>query len=514
MAADRLAPLPRRLLGLAMIVVMLAVLVLCWAFYNKTFTRTVPITMRIDQVDNSFEPQAEVRLRGVQVGTVTNVVSDGREATVSMALDPDLVSHIPDNVTAMLVPKSLFGERFVALQPPPNPSSTPIKAGDVITRDRSSSAVETEQLFDHLLPLLRAVRPQDLANTLGALDQALTGRGEKLGQTLTLLHQYLSKLNPALPDLTQDIKALPQLTDTYNKAAPDLIEALTNLTTTSQTLVEKKDDFANLYSTLTDTSDDLYGFLKDNKENLIDLVHDLRPTAELLARYSPEYVCFFRRVADAVGPIDQALGKGTARPAVNITLEVVAQRGKYVPHQDEPEFTDKRGPKCYPEPVPQVQYPGGPFMDGSTHPPASGQASLLGNLAKGLPSAPSIPLLGGDPNGPDGSSAPSGPSGGLLGGGLLGGPASAPAGKHKDKTSADKDKDHPQAEKAPVDRPVAPIAYSTSTDGTPSIANTRPEQQLVSGLVAEMAGVRQDEVPAWSSLLVGPLLRGAKVRVP
>ncbi|MBO0878439.1 MAG: MCE family protein, partial [Pseudonocardia sp.] len=263
---------------------------------------------------------------------------------------------------------------------------------------------------------------------------------------------------------------------------------------------------------------DLYGFLKDNKENLIDLVHDLRPTAELLARYSPEYVCFFRRVADAVQPIDKVLGKGTARPAVNITLEIAAQRGKYIPHQDEPEFTDKRGPACYPRPIPQVQYPGGPFQDGSTHPPASGQASQLGNLtnslAGGLPNAPSMPLLGTDPDGP---SAPNAPSGGLLGGGLLGGPASKPAEKGANKGANDKapaDKGRPQAEKAPVERPVAPMAYSTSTDGTPSIANTRPEQQLVSGLVADMIGARPSEVPAWSSLLVGPLLRGAEVRVP
>jgi phospholipid/cholesterol/gamma-HCH transport system substrate-binding protein len=514
MAADRLATLPRRLLGLAMVVVMLALLVLCWAFYNKVFTRVVPVTMVIDQVDNSFLPQAEVRLRGVDVGTVTKVATDGQEATVSMALDPDKVSHIPSNVTAMLVPKSLFGERFVDLQAPANPSGTPIKAGDVITRDRSSSAVETEQLFNHLLPLIQAVRPQDLASTLGALDQALTGRGEKLGQTLTLLHEYLSKLNPALPELSDDLKALPKVTDTYTKAAPDLIQALTNLTTTSQTLVDKKDDFANLYDTLTDTSDDLYGFLKDNKENLIDLVHEFRPTAELLARYSPEYVCFFKEVSDAVQPIDQVLGKGSPRPAVNITLEIVAQRGKYVPHQDEPEFTDKRGPECYRQMIPQMQYPGGPLQDGSTHPPASGQASQLGNLtnslAGGLPKAPSIPMLGGGPGEP---SAPGGPSGGLLGGGLLGGAAGTPDDNGgKDKAPADKD--HPQAEKAPVERPVAPIAYTISTDGTPSIANTRPEQQLVSGLVADMIGAKPADVPAWSSLLVGPLLRGAKVRVP
>jgi phospholipid/cholesterol/gamma-HCH transport system substrate-binding protein len=487
MAVDRLPPVPRRLLGLGMIGLVVALLALCVAFYNKVFTPSVPVTMHIDQVDNSFLPQAEVRLRGVTVGTVTSVVTEGREAVVSMALEPAQVRYIPRNVTAQLLPKTLFGERYVALEVPPSPSPERIRSGDVISRDRSGSAVEVEQLFNNLLPLLQAVRPADLANTLGALNQALTGRGEQLGQTLVQLHDYLSKFNVALPELTEDIKALPQVTDTYSAAAPDLIQALSNLTTTSNTLVERQDDFSTLYSTVTDASDDLYDFLKDNKQNLINLVHVARPTLELLARYSPEYVCFFNQVADAVGPIDQVLGKGTNRPAVNITLEVAAARGPYEPHKDEPDFTDDRGPRCYPKTVPQVQYPGGPFQDGSSHQPASGQASRLGALAGALPSLPNpaqpppLPLLGGSSDG----GAPSGP---------LGAPVSAPAPSGPG-----------------VSRPVAPVAYTTNSNGTPSIANTRPEQQLVSGLVADMTGSDPATVPAWSSLLVGPLLRGAEV---
>jgi phospholipid/cholesterol/gamma-HCH transport system substrate-binding protein len=503
--ADQLSAGPRRLLGVAMLGLVVALLALCVATYAKVFTSTVPVTMQIDQVDNSFTPQAEVRLRGVTVGEVTSVSTDGKLATIDLALQPDQVSHIPSNVSARLLPKSLFGERYVSLEVPSDPSATRIKAGDVITRDRSSDAIQTEQVFNNLLPLLQAVKPADLANTLGALSQALSGRGAQLGDTITLLHQYLSQFNPALPDLTADIAALPKFSDTYSKAAPDLIEGLKTLTTTTKTLDEKQDDFANLYSTVTDTADDLRDFLRDNKSNLINLVDKARPTLDLAARYSPEYVCLFQRLAAAVPLGKAAFGEGTARPALNVTVEVVATRGKFKPHLDEPDFTDNRGPACYNNKPPIAQYPGGPALDGSTHPPASAQAVQLGKLlgtepGGTTPALPALPLLGG--TGTSGSGAS--------------GPLDLPANK-------------PDALGAPASRPQAmgapdgaPSALGSPALGSPvpaftasslTVANSAPERQLVSGLLADMTGTDPATMPAWSSLMVGTLLRGTEVQV-
>ncbi|MBA2323499.1 MAG: MCE family protein [Pseudonocardiales bacterium] len=374
--ADRLASTPRRLLGLGMVVLVVAVLGTCVAVYNKAFTDRVPVTVHIASVDNSFLPNAEVRVRGVAVGTVADAESRGDTAVLHLELDPARVAHIPRNVRAMILPKSLFGESFLALETPDAPSPERLTAGDDIPRDRSGKAVQVEQLFTNLLPLLQAVKPADLANTLGALSQALSGRGAELGDTVAQLHQFLSRFNSGLPDLTADIQALPPLTDTQSQAAPNLIEGLRNLNTTSNTLVQRRDDLNDLFGTVTDASDDLRDFLDKNGSNIIHLSDTARPTLDLLARYSPEYVCLFNRLAAAVPLANAVFGGGTARPALRINLVITATRGKFVPHQDEPEVTDDRGPRCYDNTPPLPQYPGGPAQDGSTHPPA-GPAILL-----------------------------------------------------------------------------------------------------------------------------------------
>jgi phospholipid/cholesterol/gamma-HCH transport system substrate-binding protein len=385
MAADNLSPGPRRLLGLAMLGLVVLLLVGCIAAYNKVFTSRVPVTVQIAQVDNSFEPQADVRYHGVTVGEVSKISTDGRMATLNLELDPALAKQIPSNVDAQLLPESLFGERYVSLVNAGPPSTNVIQAGMVIPRDRSSNAIQIETVFNNLLPLLEAVRPADIASTLGAVSQGLSGKGEQLGNTIQLLHQYLSQLNPVVPRLTDDLRELPGVTDTYSKAAPDLIEGLRTLTTTTNTIKDKRSDFEKLYRNVTDTSDDLRKFLDKNKDTLVAFLSASKPTLNILARYSPEYVCLFTRLQNAIPLGDAAFGKGTARPALHVSASLALPRGKFVPHQDEPDYTDNRGPRCYDNTPPLEQYPGGPALDGSTHPGATtstttGSGGLLGGL--------------------------------------------------------------------------------------------------------------------------------------
>ncbi|MGI6870628.1 hypothetical protein [Amycolatopsis sp. 3B14] len=65
-------------------------------------------------------------------------------------------------------------------------------------------------------------------------------------------------------------------------------------------------------------------------------------------------------------------------------------------------------------------------------------------------------------------------------------------------------------EKAPQYPGGRPIQDgSSSPPAGPSLANSRPEQQLLSGLLAPQLAVAPSDVPTWSSLLVGPLHLGS-----
>ncbi len=432
------ARLRYQLLGVVFLVIAALIVATSVAFYRKTFVDVVPVRLETDHVGNQLRTGADVKLRGLLVGEVRSVRAEGDTAVLDLALDPDSVGSIPANVSARLLPKTLFGERYVALQVPAHPAA-PIAADAVIGQDRSSTAIEIERVLDDLMPVLRAVQPEKLASTLNAMSTALDGRGEQAGDTLVRLGAYLERLAPSMPDVRADIRRLADVADLYADAGPDLVTALADLTTTTRTVVDQRSNLDALFGTLTTAAVDLRNFLAANRNNLIDLAATSRSTLEVLAKYAPEYPCLLEQLVAAIPSADAAFGKGTAHPNVTrVTIEITSSRGKYLPGVDTPRYDDKRGPRCYPVAHPPARFPqyppGGPLEDGSSKPP-------------------------------------------------------------------------PPHNETPQDfQPTTPQAA-----GEPTLPNSPAERDLIAALLAPGLGVPPSRVPGWSSLLVGPLFRGAEV---
>ncbi|MPY96396.1 MAG: MCE family protein [Actinophytocola sp.] len=415
--------------------------------YTKAFTDVAMVTLRTEFAGNQMREGADVKIRGMLVGEVRSIASTGDGASLDLALKPELIDVIPADVTARLLPKTLFGERYVDLRPPERPSPASLVAGDVISQDRSRNAIELERVLDGLLPLLQSVEPQKLSSSLNAIATALDGRGEKLGQTLTRVSKMLGEFNPSLPDLKADIASFADVAQTYSDALPDALDAVSYLTTTTRTLAAKRDGLRSLYGSVTGASDDLGGFLAANKANLIRLTARTQSTLDVLARYAPQYPCLMRQFAIQKDNAEIAFGKGAEHPAVSrVKIEMTQSRGAYQPGVDEPRYNDDRGPRCY-TPIDQPghfpQYPSdGPIEDGSSKPPA-GSA-----------------------------------------------PGSGKAEDYEDYQRSG--------------------GGGGTTFGAP-VAGSPAESELLSLLFAAEQGVEPSQVPGWGGLLVGPLYRGTEV---
>ncbi len=358
-----------RLYGVVFLAVLALLLSLSVAVYRQAFTPVVRIKLEADGLGNQLDPGADVKLRGLLVGEVRSVGADGTKATLDIALKPQYVAEIPSDVRARLLPKTLFGEKYVDLVAPAHTSARSIRAGDVITQDRTRVGIEVQQLMNDLLPLLRTVQPGKLNATLSAFATALEGRGDRIGDNLTRVEDYLHRLNPHLPSLTEDFARLADVAKVYGDAAPDLMEILRNTVTTSRTLVEERVRLGNALTTTATAADTADGFLDANGDRLITLGRVSRPTLELFARYSPEYPCLLTGLVHEEQASDQAFRGGR----MHITLEAVRQRGAYQPGE-EPQYGEHSGPNCRDLPSPQVPSPGAHLDDGSKQ----GSSPLLG----------------------------------------------------------------------------------------------------------------------------------------
>lgn len=335
----------RRLQGVAFLIVLALLLGLAVAVYQKAFTEVARVTLETDTAGNQLQEASDVKMRGVIVGDVREVAASAEGATIELAIKPEYLEEIPADVTVRLLPKTLFGERFVALEMPENPSSERLADGAVIGQDRSENAIELQRVIDNTLPLLQAVEPQDLSYTLGAVAQALRGRGDRLGQNLASAGEYFGEINTVMPQLQADISELADFADTYNGAADDLLAVLDNLAITNTTIVDQREQLRRTFTVGASSANELAGFLETNERNLISLAATSRPVLGLFAKYSPVYPCLLDGLTRSVPRIGETFGTD-GDPALNLNIQIsFPPRNPYAPG-DQPAYLDKSGPDC------------------------------------------------------------------------------------------------------------------------------------------------------------------------
>jgi phospholipid/cholesterol/gamma-HCH transport system substrate-binding protein len=368
----------RRLRGLAFLAFLAGLLVLSILVYDKAFSPVTWVTLRTDHTGMQLDKGADVKVRGVVVGDVREITSDGDGASLRLALDPAMTQGIPANITARLVPKTLFGEKYVNLVSP-SPAGAPapaLRSGAVIGQDHSQTAVELERILDRALPLLQAIQPDKLATILGALSYALDGRGERTGGDLVALDTILKQLNAEMPTIANDVKQLAGVLDTYDGAAPDLLAILRDVTVTANTVTDQRAQLAGLLADTTDFADTARIFLDRHDDRLIQLGQVTRPVLDLLAAYSPEYPCLLRGVVVLQPKVEDVFAGGR----MHLTLEVTRDNGKYVAGRDDPVYAAKNGPNCRGLPDPAIPAPAVPVADGydygSANAPAGVQAAM------------------------------------------------------------------------------------------------------------------------------------------
>ncbi|WP_157581584.1 MlaD family protein, partial [Phycicoccus sp. Root563] len=110
--------LGNRAYGVGFIAVVALLVGLSIASFQKRFTPVVTVTLLTDRIGSQLQAASDVKLRGLIVGEVRSIRTTGNGASLELALKPEMATLIPANVSARLLPKTLFGERYVDLVSP------------------------------------------------------------------------------------------------------------------------------------------------------------------------------------------------------------------------------------------------------------------------------------------------------------------------------------------------------------------------------------------------------------
>lgn len=354
----------RRLLlaGVVFITVMALLVGLSIAIYQKVFSPVTMVTVKADRAGLQLAQFGDVRLHGALVGQVRGISQDGQQASIKIGLRPASAKKIPENIKVEILPTTLFGQKYIALIDPDDPSEKALSDGDVIPSSRVRTNVELSTILANLFPLLRSIRPADLSTTLYALANALRGRGSQLGETMVKLDSYLTDVNVHLPTLKQDLVLLASVSKTYAIAAPDLVRLLKNATTTARTVTTKEGQLRGFFDDVTGLGRTATRVMTTNEKAIVREAALARPLVRLLDTYSPEFPCLLKGSAKYSKNLNDIFDTGRVRQTMNLNAK---QRPAYSA-ADRPEYGEAgHGPWCLGLPNPQVPIGTNPLKDGT-----------------------------------------------------------------------------------------------------------------------------------------------------
>lgn len=335
---------PIRIAGLILILISAIILTFVLLQFRGKLTPKTELTMVAARAGLVMDPNSKVTYNGVEIGRVTKIqaVTDGAKesAKLSLEVDPKYIKLIPSNVRGDIAATTIFGNKYVSLSSPKDPSPARITSKDVI--DGRSTTTEFNSLFEVVTGLAEKIDPVKLNLTLSATAEALTGLGTKFGQSLVNANVALDNLNPRLGRLQYGMQRLADMADVYTAAGPDFWDSVDNLLTTSRTLNNQRGDLDAALLAAAGFGNTGADVFERGAPYFVRAMSDLVPTSKLLNTYSPELYCMIKKYADVLPQALSAFG------------------GNGYSLADHAELIGAPNPYVYPDNLPRINGRGGP----------------------------------------------------------------------------------------------------------------------------------------------------------
>jgi phospholipid/cholesterol/gamma-HCH transport system substrate-binding protein len=277
---------------LILLVVIALFLFITGSLFSGLYSKYVPVTLRADRAGLVMDPDAKVKLRGVEVGKVRDIGGGDGSAELQLDLYPDQIRFIPANVSARIQATTAFGGKFVDLEYPAKPSAARLSAGSVITSENTS--VEVNTVFENVSSLLHMIDPAKLNAVLTAVADGVRGQGPRMGEATTALNEVLTALNQRSDLMRQDWRSFGNFNATYAAAANDIVAILDSAATTSNTVVKRSGELDGLLMNTIGLANSGTNLLATSKDSIVTAINTLAPTSDLLYKYNPVYTCFLQ----------------------------------------------------------------------------------------------------------------------------------------------------------------------------------------------------------------------------
>jgi virulence factor Mce-like protein len=232
------------------------------------------VTVDFDRAGLNVRPGYEVRVRDYPVGAISDIQVDRKtfSAVYTLKLDPG--TAIARDTKAVLVPKTLFGDKYVQLDPA-IPGQPELHSGDHIAKTNTKDPVEIQQIFDETTPLLQALDPPRFGAALASISQGLAGGGDDLRRLTDGWADVMQEFANRGGDLQTLLTHVPGVAGTFAQRGQDLTTAANDLGKVAAVLAKNEPSLGPLLQQNAELAEKAADLLSNSPARLGRIIPDM-----------------------------------------------------------------------------------------------------------------------------------------------------------------------------------------------------------------------------------------------
>jgi phospholipid/cholesterol/gamma-HCH transport system substrate-binding protein len=262
---------------------------------------------------------SRVRVADVFVGSVRSIELKNWVATLTLDIQPGV--NLPSNSLATIGQTSLLGSQHVQLDPPPDPSREPLKSGDTIPLQNSTSFPTTERVLASIGTILTGGGIPNLETIQTEINNILSGRGEQIREFLGRLDTFTAELNAQRQDITRAIDSTNRLLSIVAQRNDTLDRVLTEFPPLIQHFAETRDLFADAVTALGRISNATDDALSEANPDIRTNLQNLQRPLVQLGKGAPYLVGALKLLLTAPFSIEN-VPKVVRGDYINVSLNV------------------------------------------------------------------------------------------------------------------------------------------------------------------------------------------------
>ena len=275
-------------LGLCGTVLVLALMALGIQYASGAFDDGYDLVAYVDRAGFGVDTNSTVKVRGVTVGQVSDVeFVDAGRVRLTLAMNDDI--QIPTTATASVEPLSVFGPKFINLEPCPDLAECEAEmAGPFLPTDDTGEIAESVtpseviETLEQVAVLLAEIDTDNVEIVIGELAQGFDGLGDEFGILLdnsTIVADRALANQDAIDALLADTR---RVLEAFEGRTGQFIDTAESAAELLEIAADNEDPITDLLTATSELSINLSDVLAAGSDDLGAVLAGLDPVSELL----------------------------------------------------------------------------------------------------------------------------------------------------------------------------------------------------------------------------------------